>query len=55
MRKPGQNQRQLTNWSNRFEIRLLSSSFLKEQSSLCVFQIAEVYAKFEVKYKSDTK
>jgi hypothetical protein len=50
----GQNQGHLINWSNKFEILFRSSSFLKEKSSLYVFQITEVYAKFGVKQKYDT-
>jgi hypothetical protein len=50
----GQNQGHLINWGNKFEILFRSSPFLKEKSSLYVFQIAEVYAKFGVKQKYDT-
>jgi len=51
----GQNQGRLINRSNKFEILFRFSSFLKEKSSLYVFHIAEVYAKFGVKHKYDTK
>jgi hypothetical protein len=51
----GQNQGHLINWNNKCEIRFRSCSFLKEKSSLYVFQIAEIYAKFGVQQKYDTK